>query len=46
MTIFKWLSRSSGSEQPILENRSEPLQQSSAASASQNHITFTSFLKN
>ena len=38
ITIFKWLYLSRASRQPILEKRSEPLQQSSAMRESQNHI--------
>ena len=44
ITIFRCASLSSGSRQPILENRSEPDQQSSAISARTNHmVLFLSF---
>ena len=38
ITIFKWLYLSAASRQPILENRSDPLQQRRAIRESQNHI--------
>ena len=38
VTIFKWLYLSLASRQPIFENKSDPLQQSSAITANQNHI--------
>ena len=41
MTILNWLYLSSASWQPILENRSDPLQQSRAMRENQNHMCFS-----
>ena len=45
VVIFRWACLSSASRQPILENRSEPDQHSSATMDSQNQVIFlVSFL--